>query len=79
MQRMSSEKPMTARASGGREIDRSEFAEAVTANSMRYIENAALYRKRQEINEHIFAPSSGSGATTTPTSMDWKKLEVNTL
>jgi hypothetical protein len=44
----------TARTSGGREIDRSEFAEAVTANNMRYKENAALYRKRQEINEHIF-------------------------
>jgi hypothetical protein len=27
----------------------------------------------------FLAPSSGSGATTTPTSMDWKKLEVNTL
>jgi transposase len=44
----------TARTSSGREIDRSEFAEAVTANNMRYKENAALYRKRQEINEHIF-------------------------
>jgi hypothetical protein len=47
----------TARASGGREIDRSEFdrnIQAVTAKSMRYKENAALYRKRQEINEHIF-------------------------
>jgi transposase len=44
----------TARASGGREIDRSEYAEAVTANNLRYQANAALYRKRQEINEHIF-------------------------
>jgi transposase len=44
----------TARASGGREIDRSEFAEAVEANNKRYKANAALYRKRQEINEHIF-------------------------
>ena len=44
----------TARASGGREIDRSEFAEAVAANNHRYQENASLYRKRQEINEHIF-------------------------
>jgi hypothetical protein len=43
-----------ARASGGREIDRSEYAEAVTANNLRYQANAALYRKRQEINEHIF-------------------------
>jgi hypothetical protein len=44
----------TAGASGGREIDRSEFAEAVTANNMRYQENATLDRKRQKINEHIF-------------------------
>ena len=44
----------TARASGGREIDRGEYAEAVTANNLRYQANAALYRKRQEINEHIF-------------------------
>lgn len=44
----------TARASGGREIDRSEFAEAVEANNKRYRENQDLYRKRQEINEHIF-------------------------
>lgn len=44
----------TARASGGREIDRSEFAEAVESNNLRYKDNAALYRKRQEINEHIF-------------------------
>jgi hypothetical protein len=46
---------------------------------MQYQENAALYRKRQEINKHVLAPSSGSGATTTPTSMDWNKLEVNIL
>ena len=44
----------TRRASGGREIERSEFATAVEANNTRYKENAALYRKRQEINEHIF-------------------------
>lgn len=44
----------TGRASGGREIERSEFASAVEANNKRYKENAALYRKRQEINEHIF-------------------------
>jgi hypothetical protein len=43
----------TARASGRREIDRSKFAEAVTSNNMLYKENAALFRKRQEINEHI--------------------------
>ena len=39
---------------GGREIDRSEFAEAVEENNQRYRENSQLYRKRQEINEHIF-------------------------
>lgn len=44
----------TGRATGGREIDRSEFAEAVEENSQRYKNNAELYRKRQEINEHIF-------------------------
>lgn len=44
----------TARASGGREIDRSEYAEAVEQNNKRYKENQQLYRKRQEINEHIF-------------------------
>lgn len=44
----------TARADGGREIDRSEFADAVYENSTRYKNNKELYRKRQEINEHIF-------------------------
>jgi transposase len=44
----------TARKDGGREIDRSEFAEAVELNNKRYKENYSLYRKRQEINEHIF-------------------------
>lgn len=44
----------TGRAQGGREIERSEFAAAVQANNQRYKENQALYRKRQEINEHIF-------------------------
>lgn len=44
----------TARATGGREIDRSEYAEAVAANNQRYRDNQQLYRKRQEINEHIF-------------------------
>ena len=39
---------------GGREIDRSEYAEAVEENHQRYKANAQLYRKRQEINEHIF-------------------------
>ena len=39
---------------GGREIDRSQYADAVEENNKRYQENAQLYRKRQEINEHIF-------------------------
>lgn len=40
--------------SGGREIDRSQYADAVEENNKRYGENSQLYRKRQEINEHIF-------------------------
>ena len=44
----------TGRADGRREIDRSEYADAVESNSKRYKENKELYRKRQEINEHIF-------------------------
>jgi transposase len=43
----------TSRAAG-REIDRSQYADAVEENNKRYHENAQLYRKRQEINEHIF-------------------------
>jgi transposase len=43
----------TSRA-GGREIDRSEYADAVEENNKRYHANTQLYRKRQEINEHIF-------------------------
>lgn len=44
----------TGRASGGREIERSQYAEAVETNGQNYKANKALYRKRQEINEHIF-------------------------
>ena len=44
----------TAKADGRREIDRSEFAEAVEQNNKRYKENQALYKQRQMINEHIF-------------------------
>jgi len=44
----------TGRADGRREIERSEYADAVEANAKRYRENKELYRKRQEINEHIF-------------------------
>ncbi len=39
---------------GGREIDRSQYADAVEENHRRYKDNPQLYRKRQEINEHIF-------------------------
>jgi transposase len=39
---------------GGREIDRSQYATAVEENHQRYKANPQLYRKRQEINEHIF-------------------------
>lgn len=44
----------TAKADGRREIERSEFAEAVELNNKNYKEHYQLYRKRQEINEHIF-------------------------
>ena len=44
----------TGRQKGGREIDRSEYAGAVEINNTNYKNNASLYRKRQEINEHIF-------------------------
>lgn len=44
----------TGRADGGREIDRSEYADAVEENAERYKNNKELYRKRQEINEHVF-------------------------
>lgn len=44
----------TGRAKGGREIERSQYAEAVAINGLNYHNNKELYRKRQEINEHIF-------------------------
>lgn len=44
----------TGRANGGREIERSQYAEAVEKNGLNYKKNKELYRKRQEINEHIF-------------------------
>jgi len=44
----------TGRAKGGREIERSEYAEAVEKNNRNYLLNKELYRKRQEMNEHIF-------------------------
>lgn len=44
----------TGRGTGGREIERSEYAEAIAANAARYKANTELYRRRQEWNEHIF-------------------------
>jgi transposase len=44
----------TGRYDGRREIERSEYAEAVEQNKANYEANGQLYRKRQEINEHIF-------------------------
>lgn len=44
----------TAKADGKREIERSEYAEATELNNKNYKEQYQLYRKRQEINEHIF-------------------------
>jgi transposase len=44
----------TGRADGGREIERSEYAEAVEKNAANYKANKDLYRKRQEMNEHVF-------------------------
>lgn len=38
----------------GREIERGEFAEALELNNKNYKEQYALYRKRQELNEHVF-------------------------
>lgn len=44
----------TVRKDGRREIERSEYAEAVEENNERHRNNKDLYRKRQEWNEHIF-------------------------
>jgi hypothetical protein len=44
----------TGRKDGGREIERSQYAGAVGINKNNYRNNPELYRKRQEINEHIF-------------------------
>ena len=44
----------TAQVKRGRFIERSEFAKAAEANAKQYKDNWMLYRKRQEINEHIF-------------------------
>ena len=44
----------TGRRDGRREIERSEYAAYVEKNKENYESNPALYRQRQEINEHIF-------------------------
>jgi len=44
----------TGRHDGRREIERSEYAGAVERNKANYEAHPALYRRRQEINEHIF-------------------------
>ncbi|MBK7880189.1 MAG: hypothetical protein IPJ83_06475 [Saprospiraceae bacterium] len=66
MQNLSGKAFSTGRASGGREIERSEYAAAVEANNKRYKENASLYRKRQEINEHVFGTIRESGDIIIP-------------
>jgi radical SAM protein with 4Fe4S-binding SPASM domain len=43
----------TGRSQRGREIERSQYAQAVEENAQRYHKNKELYRQRQEINEHI--------------------------
>ena len=37
-----------------REIQRKDYTEAVEENDKRYQENPSLYKKRQELNEHVF-------------------------
>lgn len=44
----------TGRQDGRREIERSEYAQAVEKNNENYKSNQPLYRKRQEINKHVF-------------------------
>lgn len=44
----------TAKADGKREIERSQYAEAMDLNNKNYKEQYQLYRKRQELNEHVF-------------------------
>lgn len=44
----------TGRHDGRRELERSEYAEAVERNKHNYDTHPQLYRRRQEINEHIF-------------------------
>ena len=44
----------TGRKTGGREIERSEFADSVERNNLRYEMQQELYKKRQTICEHPF-------------------------
>jgi radical SAM protein with 4Fe4S-binding SPASM domain len=44
----------TGRKDGGKEIERSEYADAVEANLKNLQPNTALYKRRQMIIEHIF-------------------------
>jgi radical SAM protein with 4Fe4S-binding SPASM domain len=44
----------TGRQKGGREIERSEFADAAERNNLRYEQQQDLYKKRQTICEHPF-------------------------
>jgi transposase len=44
----------TAKADGRREIERSQYASAIEINNKNYKDQYSLYRKRQEINEHVF-------------------------
>jgi Transposase DDE domain len=53
MQNLSSKRPMY-QSQRRREIDRSQYADAGEENHQRYKDNPQRYRKRQEINEHIF-------------------------
>lgn len=54
----------TGRKDGRREIERSEYAQAVEQNAKNYQANQDLYRKRQEINEHIFGTIKRHGPTS---------------
>lgn len=44
----------TGRLEGGREVERSQYAESSERNAANYKEHYSLYRKRQELNEHVF-------------------------
>ena len=44
----------TGRQDVSREIERSEYAEAIAQNTQNYRANPQLYQQRQELNEHVF-------------------------